>query len=103
MFVRVHVKNQFCSDWLNLRLAQVNKSPRANVFPAEKANFGHAVSRSLERYSAQASFAWPGVDLAWPLRRDDFRPSWIISFEFVKVCWIRFFSWESFIGFYILY
>ena len=55
----------------------MNKSPRANVFPAEKANFGHAVSRSLERYSAQASFAWPRVDLARPLRRDDFRPSWI--------------------------
>ena len=80
----------------------MNKSPRANVFPAEKANFGHAMYQSLERYSAQASFAWPRVDLARPLRRDDFRPSWIISFEFVKVCWIRFFSWESLIGFYIL-
>ena len=51
--------------------------------------------RSLERYSAQASFAWPRVDLARPLRRDDFRPFWIISFEFVKVCWIRFSGWES--------
>ena len=30
-----------------------------------------------------------------------FRPFWIISFEFVKVCWIRFSSWESFIGFSI--
>ena len=30
-----------------------------------------------------------------------FRPFWIISFEFVNVCWIRFSSWESFIGFYI--
>ena len=68
--------------------------------------------RSLERspqdtrdrfdlYSAQASFAWVGVDLAKPLRRDDFRPFWIISLEFVKVYWIRFSSWESFIGFYI--
>ena len=38
LFVRVHVKNQFCSDWLNLTLAQVNKSPQANVFPAGKAN-----------------------------------------------------------------
>ena len=51
--------------------------------------------RSLERYSAQASFAWPRVDLARPLRRDDFRPFWIISFEFVKVCWIHFSGWES--------
>ena len=30
-----------------------------------------------------------------------FRLFWIISFEFVKVCWIRFSSWESFIGFSI--
>ena len=30
-----------------------------------------------------------------------FRPFWIISFEFVKVCWIRFSSWKSFVGFYI--
>ena len=30
-----------------------------------------------------------------------FRPFWIISFEFVKVCWIRFSSWESFISFSI--
>ena len=38
---------------------------------------------------------------AQPLRRDDFWPFWIISFEFVKVpCWIRFSSWESFIRFY---
>ena len=72
MFVRVHVKNQFFSDWRNLRLAQVNKSPRANVFPAGKANFGQAMYRSLERYSAQTSFAWPRVDLARPLRRDAF-------------------------------
>ena len=52
-------------------------------------------------YSVQASFAWVRVDLAQPLRRDDFRPFWIISLEFVKVYWIRFSSWESFIGFYI--
>ena len=68
--------------------------------------------RSLERsaqgtrdgfdlYSAQVSFAWVRVDLAQPLRRDDFRPFWIISLVFVKVYWIRFSSWESFIGFYI--
>ena len=53
-------------------------------------------------YSAQASFAWPLVDLARPLQCVRlFRPFWIISFEFVKVCWIRFSSLESFIGFYI--
>ena len=102
LFFRVHVKNQFSYDWLNLRLAQVNKSPRANVFPAGKANFGQAMYRSLEKYSAQASFSWPRVDLARPLRRDEFRPLWIISFEFVKVCWIRFSRWESFISFYLM-
>ena len=41
-------------------------------------------------YSAQDSFAWPRVDLARPLRLVDVRPFWIISFEFVKVCWFRF-------------
>ena len=29
------------------------------------------------------------------LRRIDFRPFWIISFEFVKICWCRLSSWES--------
>ena len=62
----------------------MNKSPRANVFPAGKANFGQAMYRSLERYSAQASFAWPRVDLARPLRRDEFRPRWIISSSLSK-------------------
>ena len=68
--------------------------------------------RSLERstqdtrdgfflYSAQASFSWPRVDLARLLRRAYSRSVWIISFEFVKVCGIRFSIWESFIGFYI--
>ena len=68
-----------------LAIAQVNNSPRANVFPAEEANFGQAMYRSLERspqdtrdgfdlYSTQASFAWPRFDLARPLRRIDFRP-----------------------------
>ena len=61
-------------------LSQVNNSRRANVFPAGVANFGKAMYRSLERsiqdtqdgyflYSAQASFSWPRVDLAWLLRR----------------------------------
>ena len=44
--------------------------------------FSHLLSRAL---------IWLG----------NFRPFWIISFEFVKVCWIRFSSWESFIGFSI--
>ena len=51
-------------------------------------------------YSAKASFSWPRVDLARPLRRAYSRSVWIISFEFVKVCGIRFSIWESFIGFY---
>ena len=52
-------------------------------------------------YSAQASFSWPRVDLARLLRRACSRSFSIISFEFVKVCGIRFSIWESFIGFYI--
>ena len=32
-----------------LRLAQMNNSPRANVFPAGQINFEQAVYRSLER------------------------------------------------------
>ena len=94
------------------RLFQVNNSPRANVFPAGVANFGKVMQRSLERspldsrdgfflYSAQASFSWPRVDLARLLRWAYSRPFWIRSFDFVKVCGIRFSIWESFIGFYI--
>ena len=52
-------------------------------------------------YSAQVSFSWPRVDLARLLRLAYSLPFWITSFEFVKVCGIRFFIWESFIGFYI--
>ena len=52
-------------------------------------------------YSAQASFSWPRVDLARLLRRAYSRSVWIISLELVKVCGIRFCTWESFIGFYI--
>ena len=88
------------------RLSQTNNSPRANVFPAGVANFGKAMYRSLERstqdtrdgfflYIAQASFSWPHVDLAGILRRAYSRPFWITSFEFVKVCGIRFSVWES--------
>ena len=50
-------------------------------------------------YSAQASFSWQRVDLARLLRRAYSWPFWITSFEFVKVCGIRFSTWESFIGF----
>ena len=52
-------------------------------------------------YRGQASFSWPYVDLARLLRRAYSRSVRIISFEFVKVCEIRFSIWESFIGFYI--
>ena len=52
-------------------------------------------------YSAQASFSWPRVDLARLLRRAYSPSVWIMSFEFVKVCGIRFSFWESLIGFYI--
>ena len=52
-------------------------------------------------HSAQASFSWPRVDLARLLRRACSRSFSITSFEFVKVCGIRFSIWESFIGFYI--
>ena len=52
-------------------------------------------------YSSQASFFWPRVDLARLLRRACSRCVWIIFFEFVQVCGIRFSIWESFIGFYI--
>ena len=90
----------------------MNNSRRANVFPPGVANFSKAMYRSLERstqdtrdgfflYSAHASFSWPRVDLARLLRGAYSRPFWITSFEFVKVCGIRFSIWESFIGFYI--
>ena len=66
---------------------------------------GHAPQESRDwfffLYSAQASFSWPRVDLARLLRRACSRSFWIISFEFVKVCGIRFSIRESFIGFYI--
>ena len=52
-------------------------------------------------YSALASFSRQRVDLALLLRRAYFGSVWIISFEFVKLCGIRFSIWESFIGFCI--
>ena len=81
-----------------LRFSQMNNSPRANVFPAGEAHFGQAMYRSLERstqdnkrdgfdlYSAQASFAWPRVDLARLLQRGVSRPFWIIKYKNKKKC-----------------
>ena len=88
------------------RLSQVNNSPQANVFPAGVVNIGKATYQSLQRstqdtrdgfflYSAQTSFSWPHIYLAWLLRSAYSQPFWIISFEFVKVCGIRFSIWES--------
>ena len=93
-------------------LAKKNNCLLSSIFPAGEGGLGQMMYRSLERspqdsrdgiflYSAQASFSWPRVDLARLLRRAYSRSVWIISFEFVKVCGIRFSIWESFIGFYI--
>ena len=65
---------------------------------------GHPRTPGMEfffLYSAQALFSWPCVDLARLLRRACSRSFWTISFEFVKVCGIRFSIWERFIDFYI--
>ena len=94
-------------DWLGRTVAFYQV-----FFPAGEGGFGQMMYRSPERspqdsrdgiflYSAQASFSWSRVDLARLLRRAYSRSVWIISFEFVKVCGIRFSIWESFIGFYI--
>ena len=56
---------------------------------------------NLPPQDSQALFSWPHVDLARLLRRACSRSLWITSFEFVKVCGIRFSIWKSFIGFYI--
>ena len=95
-----------------LWLARKNNCLLSSIFPAGEGGFGQMVYRSPERspqdsrdgfflYIAQASFSWPRVDLARPLRRACSRSFGIISLEFVKVCEIRFSIWESFIGFYI--
>ena len=79
-----------------------------NTFAAGEANFGQAMYRSLERspqdtrygfdlYSAQASLIC--LTARWSLLQR-LSAFWIISFEVHKVFWIRFSSWESFIGFY---
>ena len=93
-----------------LWLARKNNCLLSSIFPAGKGGFGQMVYRSPERspqdsrdgfflYSAQAPFSWPRVDLARPLRRACSRSFGFISFEFVKVCGIRFSICESFIGF----
>ena len=93
-------------------MARKNNCLLSSIFPAGEGGFGQMMYRSLERspqdprdgiflYSAQASFSWPRVDLARLLRRAYSRCVWIIFFEFVQVCGIRFSIWESFIGFYI--
>ena len=49
-----------------------------------------------------AKFIWlKKINKTRMLRRAYSRSVWIIFFEFVKVCGIRFSIWESFIGFYI--
>jgi len=83
-----------------LRLAQVKNSPRANVFPAGDANLMQVMYLSIERSPQDTRDGMictvprphllgrvlrPRVDLAWPLRRIDFRPFWILSFEFVSL------------------
>ena len=93
-----------------LWLARKNNCLLSSIFPAGESGFGQMVYRSPERspqdsqdgfflYSAQAPFSWPRVDLARPLRRACSRSFGFISFEFVKVCGIRFSISESFIGF----
>ena len=101
------------NQWSFPRWRKESRRLWANVFPAAgEANFGQDMYRSLERspqntrdgfdlYNAQASLAWPRVNLARSLRRIVSRPFWIVSLEFVKVCGILFSIWESFIGFYI--
>ena len=92
--------------------ARKNNCLLSSIFPAGEGGFGQMRYWSLERspqdsrdgiflFSAQASFSWSRVDLARLLRRAYSRSVWIIFFEFVKVCGIRFSIWESFIGLYI--
>ena len=100
------------NQWSFPRWRKESRRLWANVFLAGEANFGQDMYRSLERspqntrdgfdlYSAQASLAWPRVNLARPLRRIVSRPFWIVSLEFVKVCGILFSIWESFTGVYV--
>ena len=98
-----------CSS--ELWLARKNNCLLSSIFPAGEGGFRQMMYWSPERssqdsrdgfflYTAQASFSWPRVDLARQLRRACSRSFWIISFEFVEVCRIRFSIWKSLIGFY---
>ena len=82
----------------------VSLLPRSNLFLAGEANFVQAMCRSLERspqdtrdgfnlYSAHASSPWPGHLGATTFTLFGLYPS-----KFVKVCWICFSSWGSFIS-----
>ena len=96
-----------------LWLARKNNCLLSSIFSAGEGGFGQMMYRFPERspqdfrdgiflHSAQASFSWPRVHLVRQLRRAYSRSVfWTISFEFVKVCGIRFSIWERFIGFYI--
>ena len=91
---------QLCGQALYwLRLAQMNNSPRENVFPAGERS-ALDTRDGFDLCSAQASFTWPHVDLSRPLHARSFGLFGCIAS--IKVCWIHFFSWESFTGFYIL-
>ena len=110
VFCRLHWFCRATRDWLKwtIALEQMYFQQRKLTLVKLCMTMYRSLKRSaqgtrdgFDLYSAQASFAWLRVDLTRPLRRDDFRPFWIISFEFVKVCWIRFSIWKSFIGFYV--
>ena len=80
---------------------QLNPRPTAQQISRSPNWANHAAVLCWIAQWHNFEFARSRVDLALPLRCDDFRSFWITSFEFVKFCWIRFFSWESFIGFYV--
>ena len=57
---------QLCGQALyRLRLAEMNNSPRENVFPAGERS-ALDTREGFDLYSAQASFTWPHVDLSRP-------------------------------------
>ena len=103
------VEQDVDDDWDTVSVNSRAKRPQMNgeAYITETNVKGRKVTSGLPGwiflYSAQFSFSWPRVDLARLPRRAYSRSVWIISFEFVKVCGIRFFIWESFIGFYICF
>ena len=64
---------------------------------------GHPRTPGMEFFCTVPRPHFLGRALIWPgcFGEPYSRSVWIISFEFVKVCGIRFSIWESFIGFYI--